>query len=65
MGKLMVSLARLLTFCAVLLLFLTMTLPDIAFAQYPTLAMNPTYGPPGTLIPVLGSAHQAITFRHR
>ena len=62
MGKLIVAAARFLLLCAVLLLFLTMMLPDIAFAQQPTLAMNPTQGPPGTSIPVLGNAHQAITF---
>ena len=37
-------------------------LPDRAFAQQSPPAMNPTQGPPETLIPVLGNAHKAITF---
>ena len=61
MGKLVAGLARILPLCAVLLLFLTIMLPDRAFAQQLTVAQNPTQGTSGTLIPMLGNANQAIT----
>jgi len=45
-----------------LLLHLNMMPADIAFTQHRTHAINPAQGPPGTNIPVLGNAHNAITF---
>jgi cytochrome c-type biogenesis protein CcmH/NrfG len=60
---LMVCVARCLSLCVVLLALPVLMLPDAAFAQPPTLAINPTtQGPPGTIIPVLGNAQKAITF---
>jgi hypothetical protein len=48
--KLMVGVARILPLCAVLLVLPVMMLPDTALAQTSTVAIDPTQGPPGTLV---------------
>jgi hypothetical protein len=50
MGKLLVAVAWFLPLCAVVLLLPAMMLSDIAFAQESTVTIDPTQGPPVTLV---------------
>jgi hypothetical protein len=55
MSKLGVGLTRILPLCALLLLFPTMMLPSIAFAQQLTATITPTQGSPGTTVTGTGT----------